>query len=60
MVRDFYAPLGRLAPKPVVFIKLQLIAYFEGRRSEWQLMETVNVNPGTPRVPRLRADGSGA
>jgi transposase len=28
----------------VVFFKLQLIAFFEGIRSERQLMETVNVN----------------
>jgi transposase len=29
---------------PVVFFKLQLIAFFEGIRSERQLMETVNLN----------------
>jgi transposase len=29
---------------PVVFFKLQLIAFFEGIRSERQLMEMVNLN----------------
>lgn len=36
--------MGRPAIDPVVFFKLQLIMFFEGIRSERQLMETVNVN----------------
>jgi transposase len=40
LVRDFYATkLGRPSIDPVVFFKLQLIMYFEGIRSERQLME---------------------
>jgi len=36
--------MGRPSIDPVVFFKLQLIAFFEGIRSERQLMETVNLN----------------
>ncbi len=47
-VRDltmgFYSNIGRASIDPVVFFKLQLIAFFEGIRSERQLMETVNLN----------------
>lgn len=45
LVQDTYAPtLGRPAIDPVVFFKLQLIMFFEGIRSERQLMEAVQVN----------------
>ena len=45
LVKDAYAPtMGRPSIDPVVFFKLQLIMFFEGIRSERQLMETVNVN----------------
>lgn len=45
LVKDTYAStLGRPSIDPVVFFKLQLIMFFEGIRSERQLMETVNVN----------------
>lgn len=45
LVRESYAAtMGRPAIDPVVFFKLQLIMFFEGIRSERQLMETVNVN----------------
>ncbi len=45
LVRELYANrLGRPAIDPVVFFKLQLIMFFEGIRSERQLMDTVNVN----------------
>lgn len=44
LVRDLYSPIGRLSIDSVVFFKLQLIAFFEGMRSERQLMETVNLN----------------
>jgi transposase len=40
-VADCYAPRGRPSIDPVVFFKLQLIMFFEGIRSERQLMETV-------------------
>jgi len=36
--------MGRPSIDPVVFFKLQLIAFFEGIHSERQLMETVNLN----------------
>jgi hypothetical protein len=36
--------MGRPSIDPVVFFKLQLIMFFEGIRSERQLMETVNLN----------------
>jgi transposase len=41
---EFYSNFGRPSIDPVVFFKLQLIAFFEGIRSERQLMETVNLN----------------
>src|SRR5687768_12230988 len=47
-VRDladkFYSSMGRPSVDPVVFFKLQLIAFFEGIRSERKLMEMVNLN----------------
>jgi transposase len=39
LVGDCYAPVGRPSIDPVVFFKLQLILFFEGLRSERQLME---------------------
>ncbi len=41
LVRDTYADSGRPSIDPVVFFKLQLIMFFEGLRSERQLMEVV-------------------
>jgi transposase len=41
LVRDCYAAGGRASIDPVVFFKLQLILFFEGLRSERQLMATV-------------------
>jgi transposase len=41
---DFYSNIGRPSIDPVVFFKLQLIAFFEGIRSERRLMDTVNLN----------------
>ena len=41
---EFYSSIGRPSVDPVVFFKLQLIAFFEGIRSERQLMETVNLH----------------
>ena len=39
-VRDRYAERGRPGIDPVVFFKLQLIMFFDGIRSERQLIET--------------------
>ncbi len=44
LASELYASMGRPSIDPVVFFKLQLIAFFEGIRSERQLMETVNLN----------------
>ena len=41
LVRDTYAESGRPSIDPVVFFKLQLILFFEGLRSERQLMRVV-------------------
>jgi transposase len=41
LVRDTYAEHGRPSIDPVVFFKLQLILFFEGLRSERQLMRVV-------------------
>ncbi len=38
LVRDRYAPIGRPGVDPVAFFKLQLVMFFEGVRSERQLM----------------------
>jgi transposase len=44
LVRDCYAShMGRPSIDPVVFFKLQLIMFFEGLRSERQLMDMVNM-----------------
>src|SRR5919199_6716707 len=39
LVKDCYAPIGRPSVDPVVFFKLQLAMFFEGIRSERQLIE---------------------
>src|SRR5260370_11357617 len=45
LVKERYATtMGRPSIDPVVFFKLQLIMFFEGIRSERQLMATANVN----------------
>ena len=41
LVRETYAEIGRPSIDPVVFFKLQLILFFEGLRSERQLMRVV-------------------
>src|SRR3954467_7382790 len=41
LVRDAYAETGRPSIDPIVFFKLQLILFFEGLRSERQLMRVV-------------------
>ena len=44
LVAAFYSNIGRTSVNPVVFFKLQLIAFFEGIRSERKLIETVDLN----------------
>ncbi len=44
LVRGTYGEMGRPSIDPVVFFKLQLIAFFEGITSERRLMETAQVN----------------
>ena len=41
LVKDAYAGIGRPSIDPVVFFKLQLILFFEGLRSERQLLRVV-------------------
>ncbi len=41
LVREAYADIGRPSIDPVVFFKLQLILFFEGLRSERQLLQVV-------------------
>ena len=41
LVRETYADIGRPSIDPVVFFKLQLVLFFEGLRSERQLMHVV-------------------
>jgi transposase len=44
LVRDTYASGGRPSIDPIIFFKLHLILFFEGIRSERQLIETANLN----------------
>lgn len=44
LVCHLYSDFGRPSNDPVVFFKLQLIAFFEGIRSERLLMEMVSLN----------------
>src|SRR3954467_12098824 len=57
LVRDAYAESGRPSIDPVVFFKLQLILFFEGLRSERQLMRVVADRFSLRSLPRLRPDG---
>src|ERR687890_74893 len=42
--RELYAERGRPSVDPVVFFKLQLVMFFEGIRSERQLIATASLN----------------
>jgi transposase len=44
LVRDRYPGIGRPSLDPIVFFKLQLILFFEGLRSERQLVATASLN----------------
>ena len=50
LVKDAYAGTGRPSVDPIVFFKLQLVLFFEGLRSERQLMRVV-----ADRLRRFRA-----
>src|SRR3954468_4525131 len=41
LVRETYADIGRPSIDPVIYFKLQLILFFEGLRSERQLLQVV-------------------
>src|SRR5215204_6655033 len=56
LVRGAYADIGRPSLDPVVFFKLQLILFFEGLRSERQLMRVVADRLSLRWGPRLRPD----
>ncbi len=43
-VADLYSPIGRPSIDPVTFFKLQLVMFFEGLRSERQLVELASLN----------------
>ena len=42
--RELYAERGRPSIDPVIFFKLQLVMFFEGIRSERQLIETASLD----------------
>ena len=44
LVEATYAEMGRPSIDPVVFFKLQLVMFFEGIRSERQLVETASLH----------------
>ena len=50
---ELYAERGRPSIDPVVFFKLQLVMFFEGIRSERQLIDDGESQPSPPLVPRL-------
>lgn len=63
-VKECYADRGRPSIDPVVFFKLQLIMFFEGIRSERQLIETaastwrivgISATPSTRTSRTIRA-----
>src|SRR3954447_21751826 len=56
LVRDAYAGGGRPSVDPVVFFKLQLVLFFEGLRSERQLLRVVADRLSLRGLPRLRLD----
>jgi hypothetical protein len=56
LVRDAYAEIGRPSIDPVVFFKLQLVLFFEGLRSERQLLRVVADRLSLRSLSRLRPD----
>ena len=57
LVRDTYAESGHPSIDPVVFFTLQLILFFEGLRSERQLMQVVADRLSVRVLSRLRSGG---
>ena len=60
LVRDAYAPSGRPSIDPVVFFKLHLVLFFEGIRSERQLLPVVADRLSLRLLPRLRPERAAA
>src|SRR4051794_22766210 len=56
LVRDAYAGMGRPSIDPVIFFKLQLILFFEGLRSELQLLRVIADRLSLRSLSRLRPD----
>src|SRR5215213_8005300 len=52
--REFYADRGGPSIDPVVFFKLQLVMFFEGIRSERQLIATARLNLASPLASPAR------
>jgi transposase len=59
LAAEFYFNIGRTSIDPVVFFRLQMIAFFEGIRSERKIMETVNLNLGHRRFSGYDVDEPG-
>jgi transposase len=57
-VQETYASRGRPSIDPVVFFKLQLVMFFEGIRSERQLMRHAADRASRVVVPWLRSGRS--
>ena len=60
LVRDAYAEIGRPSIDPVVFFKMQLVLFFEGFRSERQLLRVVADRLSMRSLSRLRPDRAAA
>ena len=59
-VADRYGERGRPSIDPVVFFKLHLVLFFEGLRSERQLMQVVADRLSLRSLPRLRPERAAA
>jgi transposase len=54
LVREAYAETGRPSIDPVIVFTLQLVMFFEGLRSERQLMQVVADRLSLRSLPRVR------
>jgi transposase len=54
-VQELYAERGRPSIDPVIFFKLQLVMFFEGIRSERQLIETASLKTARRRSTQRRS-----
>ena len=59
LVEERYAPSGRPSVDPVVFFKLQLVLFFEGLRSERQLMAVVAERSSVRKNSKSKKGNSG-